>query len=438
MRKYIKDTVMLDKINEDEYSEDRKDFTWSSFEEQAISRLKKGEELGGKNGILAPMIKRLLEASLEGELSSHLSSEKAVGLSNRRNGRQSKTVKTQYGSVDLQSSRDRSGSFEPQIVKKRQTTLGEGLDNKIISMYSRGMSYDDIQTHLEDLYGLEMSKGALSQITDKVLPVLDQWRNRPLDAVYSIVWMDALVYKVRHEGHIEKRAVFCVLGVNEEGMKDLLGLYVAQNEGSRFWLSILTDLQNRGVKDILIACIDNLTGFGDAIESIFPRTEVQLCIVHQIRNSLKYVISEDEKPFLKDLKKVYQAKSKDSAEYNLEELDKKWGSKYPIVLRSWKNNWERLSQYFKYGHQIRRIIYTTNTVEGFNRQLRKVTKSKSVFPNDQALLKMIFLASRNIMQKWTMPIPKWPLVVQQLAIHFKGRLNLRLNMGEEEKDDARA
>jgi len=219
-------------------------------------------------------------------------------------------------------------------------------------------------------------------------------------------------------------------------MKDLLGLYIAENEGSRFWLSILTDLQNRGVKDILIACIDNLSGFGDAIESIFPKTEVQLCIVHQIRNSLKYVTSKDEKPFLKDLKKVYQAKSKDSAQYNLEELDKKWGDKYPIVLKSWNNNWDRLSQYFKYGDQIRRIVYTTNTVEGYNRQIRKVTKSKSVFPNDRALLKMVFLASQHIMKKWKSPLQKWSLVIQQLAIHFKGRLNLRLNIEGEPKEKA--
>ncbi len=414
------------------------EFEWSSFESEAIARLKNGEELGGKDGILAPMIKRLLEASLAGELEAHLKSEKEYGHSNRRNGKQKKGLKTQYGEIELESNRDRSGSFEPQIVKKRQTTLGEGLDNKIISMYGRGMSYDDIRSHLEELYGLEMSKGALSQITDKVLPVLDEWRERPLNRVYPIVWMDALVFKVRHNGKIEKRAVFCVLGIDEDGMKDLLGLYIAQNEGAKFWLSILTDLQNRGVKDILIACVDNLSGFGDAIESIFPQTEVQLCIVHQIRNSLKYVTSEDEKSFLRDLKKVYQAKSKDSAEYNLEELDKKWGDKYPIVLRSWRNNWERLSQYFKYGSEIRRIIYTTNTVEGFNRQLRKVTKSKSVFPNDRALLKMIFLASKNIMKKWTMPIGKWALVVQQLAIHFEDRMKLRLNLGEDKNDQTRA
>ncbi|MEL6629716.1 MAG: IS256 family transposase, partial [Bacteroidota bacterium] len=343
-------------------SDQTEDFNWTDFESAALERLKNGDSLGGKDGILAPMIKRLLEASLEGELSSHLQEEKATDKKNRRNGKQSKRLKTGYGVIDLESSRDRAGSFEPQIVKKRQTTLGAGLDNKIISMYARGMSYDDIRSHLEELYGLEMSKGSLSQITDKVLPVLEEWRTRPLNSVYPIIWMDALVFKVRHEGKIDKRAVFCVLGIDEDGMKDLLGLYIAQNEGAKFWLSILTDLQNRGVRDVLIACVDNLTGFGDAIESIFPYTEIQLCIVHQIRNSLKYVISEDEKPFMRDLKKVYQAKTKESAEFNLAELDKKWGKKYPIVLRSWQNNWERLSNYFKFGSEIRRMIYTTNTV----------------------------------------------------------------------------
>ena len=394
------------------------EFDWSDFETEALEGLKNGDSLGGKDGILAPMIKHLLEASLEGELSVHLEEEKLSGKKNRRNGKQSKGLKTQYGPIDLESTRDRAGSFDPQIVKKRQTTLGEGLDNKIISMYGRGMSYDDIRSHLEELYGLEMSKAALSQITDKVFPMLEEWRTRPLNAVCPILWMDALVFKVRHEGKIEKRAVFCVLGIDEDGMKELLGLYIAQNEGAKFWLSILTDLQNRGVRDILIACVDNLTGFGDAIESIFPDTEIQLCIVHQIRNSLKYVISEDEKPFMRDLKKVYRAKTKESAEFNLAELDKKWGQKYPIVLRSWKNNWERLSNYFKFGSEIRRMIYTTNTVEGFNRQLRKVTKSKSVFPNDKALMKMVFLASQNIMKKWTSPLPKWALIIQQLAIHW--------------------
>lgn len=402
----------------------------SSFELEAVERLQKGEDLGGKDGILAPMIKRILEASLDGELSAHLEMERQSGKKNRRNGNQSKLVKTPYGSIELETSRDRTGSFEPQLVKKRQVTLGDGLDNKIISLYSHGMSYGDIQTHLEELYGLEMSKGALSQITDKVYPALESWRSRPLERVYPIVWMDAIVYKIREEGRIVKRAVYCVLGIDGEGNKDLLGLYMSENERSKFWLAVLTDLQNRGVEDILIACIDNLTGFREAIASIYPDTEVQLCIVHQIRNSLNYIISEDTKPFLKDLKKVYRAISKDSAEHHLEELNKKWGKKYPIVIRSWKNNWDNLSEYFKYGAEIRRIIYTTNTVEGFNRQLRKSTKTKTVLPNEKALYKLVYLVSRNIMKKWTSKIPKWALVVQQLAIHFEGRLDIQLNLGE--------
>lgn len=402
-------------------------FDWDSFKDEAVNRLKSGDDLGGKDGILAPLIKDLLEASLDGELSHHLSEERAAGRSNRRNGKQSKRVKTTHGSIELESSRDRAGSFEPEIIGKRQTTLGEGLDNKIISLYGHGMSYGDIQTHLEELYGLELSKGKLSAITDKVLPMLEAWRTRPLESTYAIVWMDALVFKVRHDGRIVKRTVYCIIGINMEGHKELLGLYVSENEGAKFWLSVLTDLQNRGVEDILIACIDNLTGFAEAIESIFPQTEVQLCVVHQIRNSLRYILSDDQKPFLKDLKRVYQAKNKESAEYQLEELDKKWGKKYPIVLRSWRNNWDRLSTYFKYAQPIRRIIYTTNTVEGFNRQLRKITKSKAVFPNETALLKLVFLVSQNITAKWTMPLPGWALVVQQLAIHFEGRVNIKLN-----------
>jgi len=398
------------------------------FATQAAERLKAGEELGGKEGILAPLIKQIVEASLEGELDAHLASEKDQGKANRRNGKTSKRLRTEYGPVDLSTSRDRSGSFEPELVKKREVSLGKGLDDKIISMYSRGMSYEDIRAHLEDLYGLELSKGQMSHITDRILPVLDEWRTRPLNALYAIVWLDAIHYKVRHEGRIENRAVYCILGIDQYGMKDLLGLYVSENEGAKFWLSVLTDLQNRGLQDILIACIDNLTGFAEAIESIYPKTEVQLCIVHQIRNSLRYITSADQKPFLKDLKKVYQATNKDSAEYHLDELDKAWGKKYPVVILSWRNNWDRLSQYFKYPAQIRRIIYTTNTVEGFNRQLRKVTKAKAVMPSEKALLKLVFLASQNIMTKWTSPIQKWALVVQQLAIHFEGRFKLDLDI----------
>ena len=403
-------------------------FNWEAYEKDAVSRLLCGESLGGKDGVLAPLIKRLLEASIEGEMDAHLKEEKDSGKSNRRNGKTSKKLKTGHGHINLETSRDRNSSFEPQLVRKRQTTLSKGLDEKILSMYGRGMSYNDIQSHLEELYGLEISKGALSQITDKVLPVLDEWRSRPLESIYSIMWLDAIHFKVRHEGRIQHRAVYCVLALDQHGQKDLLGLYVSENEGAKFWLAVLTDLQNRGVEDVFIACIDNLKGFAEAIESIFPRTEVQLCVVHQIRNSLRFVTSNDEKAFLKDLKKVYRAANKESAEYQLDELEKKWGQRYPAVILSWRNNWDRLSQYFKYPDQIRRIIYTTNTVEGFNRQIRKVTKAKSVLPNDRALLKLVFLVSRNITAKWTSKVQNWALVIQQLAIHFEGRLKVELNL----------
>jgi transposase-like protein len=401
----------------------------SDFEKDAVEQLRSGEELGGKNGILAPLIKRIVEASLEGELKSHLEEEKASGKTNRRNGKGSKLVKTDYGSIEIETNRDRLGSFEPELLPKRQTFLGKGLDKKILSMYAKGMSYGDISEHLEDLYGLEISKGKLTAITDQVLPAMQAWRNRSLEGVYPIIWMDCIHYKIREDGKTVSRSIYVILGVNCNGEKELLGLYASENEGAHFWLSVMSDLQNRGVKDVLIACIDNLTGFVKAIQSTFPKTEVQLCIVHQIRNSIKYVASKDQKTFMKDLKKVYQASTKDAAATMLDELDKKWGEKYPIVILSWRNNWEELSQYFKYAPAIRRIIYTTNTVEGFNRQLRKVTKSKGVFPNEQALLKMLFLASQDIMKKWTTSISNWALSAQQLAIYFGDRMKLDLNIG---------
>ena len=402
----------------------------SELEKAALERLKEGEKLSGKDGVIAPLIKRLIDLHLEGELRGHLEEDRGAGSANRRNGKATKTLRTEYGEVEIEGGRDRAGTFEPQIVKKRQTVLGKGLDDQIISMYAKGMSYGDIQDHLEDLYGLEMSKGKLSAITDLVKPELDAWRQRELESVYPIVWMDCIHYKIREDGRTVSRAIYCILGIDCQGNKDLLGLYTSENEGAKFWLQVLTDLKNRGVEDILIACIDNLTGFVQAIGSIFPKTEVQLCIVHQIRNSLKYVSSKDQKAFLRDLKKVYRATTKSIAEDMLDELDAKWGEKYPVVIMSWRNNWEELSQYFKYAPDIRRIIYTTNTVEGFNRQLRKVTKAKGVFPSEDALMKMIFLAARDIMKKWTSTISNWALSAQQLKIHFGERMKLDLNLGE--------
>lgn len=401
---------------------------WEQFEAEALAKLKNGGKLGGKDGVMAPLIKHLLETALGSELDIHLQEEKASGTANRRNGKSKKQVKTSYGKIEIESSRDRSGSFEPQIIKKRQTTLGEDLDNKIISMYSRGMSYSDIQSHFEDLYGLELSKGKISIITDKVWEQITEWQNRPLERVYAIVWMDALHFKVRLDGKIVSRAIYVVLGINSEGRKDLLGLYISENEGAKFWLQILTDLQNRGVEDILIACIDNLSGFTQAISSIFPKTEIQLCIVHQIRNSLKYVTSEDEKAFLKDLKKVYQASKKETAEKKLNELEQKWGKKYPVIIKSWRKNWEELTAYFQYAQPIRKMIYTTNTVEGFNRQIRKITKSKAVFPSEDALMKLVWLVAQNVVEKWTMPISNWALTAQQLYIHFPDRFKLKLKL----------
>ncbi|HFA50678.1 MAG TPA: IS256 family transposase [Bacteroidetes bacterium] len=401
----------------------------SELEKAALERLGSGEKLSGKDGAIAPLIKRLIDLYLEGELQGHLEEERAKGSANRRNGRTAKALRTEYGEIEIEGGRDRAGTFEPQIVKKRQTVLGKGLDGQIISTYAKGMGYGDIQGHLEGLYGLGMSKGKLSAVTDLVKPELDAWRQRELEPVYPIVWMDCIRYKVREGGRTVSRAVYCILGIDCRGNKDLLGLYTSENEGAKFWLQVLTDLKNRGVGDILIACIDNLTGFVQAIGSIFPKTEVQLCIVHQIRNSLKYVSGKDQKAFLRDLKKVYRATAKSIAEDMLDGLDAKWGEKYPVVIMSWRNNWEEPGQYFKYAPDIRRIIYTTNTVEGFNRQLRKVTGAKGVFPSEDALMKMVFLAARDIMKKWTSTVSNWALSAQQLKIHFGDRMRLDLNMG---------
>ena len=291
-------------------------------------------------------------------------------------------------------------------------------------MYGLGMSLRDISEHIKEMYDMDISHDTLSGITERIMPLIKEWQSRPLDGLYCIVWMDAIHYKVKEQGKVKSRAVYNILGINKEGKKDLLGVYVSENEGANFWLSVLTDLNNRGIKDILIACIDNLTGFEQAINAIFPKTEVQSCVVHQIRNSLKYVASKDQKEFLSELKPVYKATTKELAELNLEKLGAKWRKKYPVVIKSWEENWHKLSTYFKYTEDIRRIIYTTNTIEGFHRQVRKVTKNKGVFPSDDALLKLVYLAYRNISKKWTQPLHNWSLTVSQLSIHFEGRLIL--------------
>ncbi|EDP45862.1 IS256 family transposase [Rickettsiella grylli] len=397
------------------------------FEAEAIARLKSGESLTGKDGILTPLIKQIIEASLEGELESHLLSEsKTPELSNRRNGKTSKVLKTETESFELETPRDRLGTFEPQMVKKRQTVLNESLDNKILSLYALGMSYEAIQDHLADMYGLEVSAAKISLISDKLMPVITEWRNRPLESVYPIVFLDAMHFKVRIEGKVSSRAFYSVLGVNNQGRKEILGLYLSENEGSRFWLSVLNDLRARGVEDILIASIDGLKGFPEAIAEVFPQTEIQLCVIHQIRHSLKYVTSKDQKSFMADLKLVYRASSKDLAEHHLLELDEKWGKKYPAVIKSWQTQWDKLSQYFKYPEELRRIIYTTNIIEGFHRQVRKYTKNKGAFTSENALLKLIYCACQKILEKWCQPLHNWALIASQLQIFFDGRLNLQL------------
>lgn len=395
-------------------------FDIKKFESEAIEQLRLGKALEGKDGVLAPLIKRLVEASLSGEIEAHLTGAKGK---NRRNGKAGKQVKTAFGSVEITTPRDRLGSFEPQILPKRQTTLGEGIDHKVISLYGLGMSYNDICKHLEELYGLTVSPATLSTITDSVIEEVNAWRTRPLESVYPFVWLDAIHYKVKEEGSIKTKAVYCLLGVNREGIKDLLGLYISENEGARFWLSVITDIQNRGVKDILIACIDNLKGFAEAIESVFPKTEVQLCVVHQIRNSTRYVSSKDIRPVMHSLKEVYQASTKEQAEKGLALLEDKWGKQYPMMIKSWFNNWERLSNYFKYPKEIRTIIYTTNIIESFHAQLRKVTKSKRVFSSDMSLFKLLYLVQQNLKVDWQGPMMRWRQTYAQMAIIFEERMN---------------
>lgn len=403
------------------------DFDFEAFQQEAIKKLKAGKPLSGKDGVMMPLIKRIVEAALKGEVEAHLDSEPQEAR-NRKNGKGSKTMRSDYGSFELETPRDRNATFEPELVKKRQTTLGKSFDDKIIALYGLGMSYTDIASHMEEMYGVEISPATLSAVTDNILPVIREWQARPLDEVYPFVWMDAIHYKVRDEGKIVSRAVYTVLGLNVQGMKDVLGIYISEAEGANFWLQVLTDLSNRGVKDILIASIDGLKGFSEAITTIFPNAEVQLCIVHQIRNSLKYVASKDQKAFLKDLKPVYKSVTKDLAEQKLNDLDATWGKKYPIVIKSWRVNWAELSAFFKYPEEIRKIIYTTNIIEGFHRQLRKVSKTKGAFTNETALLKLIYLALKNIEKKWTQPPRNWGQTVLQLSVFFEGRLKLDLRV----------
>jgi transposase-like protein len=393
--------------------------------EAAMQALRDGKGLTGKDGILTPLIKQLTEAMMQAELEQHLAEKETP---NRKNGTTRKIMKSESGNFELDTPRDRAGTFEPQIVKKHQTHLTDELDRKILALFSLGTSYQDIRMHIEDLYGIELSNGTINAVTDKLLPELQAWRERDLDAIYPIVWLDAIHYKIKENGRFISKAVYTLLGLNVEGKKELLGLYLSDAEGAHHWLSVLTDLHNRGVKDILIACIDGLTGFPEAIATIYPKTEIQHCIIHQIRNSMKYVASKNQKAFMADLKCVYKAATQAAAESALDELEEKWGEKYPVVIKSWRNKWGTLSTYFKYPDYIRTAIYTTNAVEAVHRQFRKLTKTKGGFPNENSLLKLLYAGMLNASERWTHPVQNWNLTLSQLSIHFAGRLDAHIDL----------
>lgn len=398
------------------------------FEElkaKTLEQLHTGQPLLGKGGAFAPLLEQILNSALEGEMDVHLTSESRAS-GNRRNGKSRKKVQTALGEVSIETPRDRDASFEPLMVKKRERILAEGVADRIIGLYAIGNSTRQISDWMYEHLGNRVSAETISAITDRVLPEVQAWKSRILDPIYPIVWLDAIHYKLKDEqGRASSRAIYNVLALNKEGKKELLGMYISHSEGANFWLSVLTDLQNRGVKDILIACVDGLRGFPDAINSVFPATIVQLCIIHQIRNTSKYVSYKNKKEFLGDLKLVYTAVNKETAEGALDDLDKKWGEQYPIVIKSWKENWSKLSNFFQFTQSIRKLIYTTNAVEGYHRQIRKVTKNKGVFPSDKALEKLVYLAYRNIAKKWsTMPVRDWYLAAQQLAIVFGDRFKL--------------
>ena len=378
------------------------------------------------NSIMRDMMSVLLEGALDEELNEELGYSKYdyrnKETDNSRNGHSKKTMRTSYGDMDIAIPRDRKGEYEPQLIPKYQNTVTQDMEEKIISMYAKGMTTGDIEAHLKELYDLDISDSTISRITDKIMPLVKEWQERPLQEIYAVVYMDAIHYHVRSEGRIVKRAVYIALGIDMDGKKDVIGMYVGENEGAKFWLSIINGLKNRGVQDILIACVDGLNGFPQAIEAVYPKTEIQQCIIHQIRNTTNYVSYKDLKKLMADLKMVYAAPDEAAALEELESFGEKWNSKYPKIYKSWSERWATLSTYFKYPNEVRKLIYTTNAIEGFNRQLRKVTKSRTVFPSDDSLLKMLYLATMDITKKWTGRRRDWSQIRAQLEIYFEERL----------------
>jgi len=370
-------------------------------------------------------LQEMLEAELEDSLGYAKNDSDNKQTENRRNGHSKKTVRSEYGEVELDIPRDREGEFEPTIVKKHQKDVA-GIEEQILALYAKGMTARDIQDHLIRLYGVEVSPGTISNVTNRIMPVIKEWQSRPLQSVYAIVFLDAIHYKVRQEGHIVNKAAYMCVGVDLDGNKDVLGIWIGENETSKFWLVVLNELKNRGVKDILIISVDNLRGFSEAITACFPETEIQKCIVHQIRNSIRYVSYKDVKKITAALKPIYTASSEDAALEELERFERTWGEKYPLIVASWRNNWSELITFFKYSAEIRKIIYTTNMIESYHRQLRKVTKGKSIFPNDEALQKMLYLATQDVLRKWTGRIQNWGQILLQLSIFFPDKVKSHL------------
>jgi putative transposase len=390
-----------------------------------LKNYKKPEDLVGENGLLKQLTKQLLERAMAAEMTEHVGYDKhdAAGNNsgNSRNGKSAKTIKGTFGELALETPRDRNGTFEPQIIEKHQTRF-TGFDKNILSLYSRGLSTREIQQHLEEIYGVEVTAGLISSVTDEVLDEVKTWQNRQLDAVYPIMYLDAIQFKVRDNGHVKNKAIYLAIGITIEGFKEVLGLWIAPTEGAKFWLQVVTELKNRGVTDIFIACVDGLKGFPEAIESVFPQTEVQLCIVHLVRHSLNYVGWKQRKEVARELKLIYTAATDVEAEQRLAEFGLKWDAKFPMIAKSWRNNWTRVIPFFAHPPEIRKIIYTTNAIESLNMSLRKVTKARGSFPNDEAVSKLLYLALRNIAKKWTMPVHAWKDALNRFAIIYEERL----------------
>ncbi len=394
--------------------------------DELIRDYKNPEDLLGENGVLKQLTKALLERAMAAELTHELGFERNDKSSlkengNRRNGTSVKTVKSKHGEIELDIPRDRASEFEPVIIKKHQRRF-DGFDDAILSLYSRGLSTRDIKAHLEEIYGVEISPDLISSVTEAVIEEVREWQSRPLEAVYPIVYLDALRVKIRYDGTVQNRCIYLAIGVKTDGKKETLGLWTAENEGAKFWLSVLTELSNRGIRDIFIACVDGLKGFTEAIESVFPQTITQLCIVHQIRNSLTYISYKDRKAVVSDLKPIYTAITEDEALFALELFGEKWNAKYPLIAKSWTANWQRINPMFALPKEIRRAVYTTNVIESLNYSLRKITKTRAAFPTEEAAIKLLYLGLQNASKKWTMPIQNWSLAMNQMAILFEGRM----------------